>query len=164
MNKHIENIISLGITFLLFLGLGILALDALEVESAKPIAKVELVTYSAPHPSTKSIATPVISKPDRELVGDFKLTFYDDDIACCGNTDGITKSGAHVQEGVTIAVDPNIIPLGTEVYIEGYGYRTAQDTGGAIDGKRIDIYVSTHKKALELGIKYAKVYTVTNNE
>ena len=158
MKKILHTTLMLTLTFSIFLGLGLLALNVTEVD--EPIMKTGVVTA---HAETLKVTTSVVTTseiPQQELVGDFKLTFYDDDVACCGNTDGITKSGAHVQEGVTIAVDPSVIPLGTEVCIEGIGYRTAQDTGGAIDDKRIDVYVSTHSKALELGIKYAKVYIV----
>lgn len=66
---------------------------------------------------------------------------------------GITFSGVPVQEGVTIAVDPKIIPLGTRVYIDGIGYRVAQDTGSAIKGNRIDIYMPDLHEALKFGVK-----------
>ena len=69
---------------------------------------------------------------------------------CCGKTDGITASGTKAKEGRTIAVDPEIIPLGTEVEINGHTYR-AEDVGGMIGGNRIDIFVESHDKALELG-------------
>lgn len=52
-----------------------------------------------------------------------------------------------------IAVDPSVIPLGSKVYIEGYGYAKAEDTGGAIKGNRIDIYMQHEKDALAYGVK-----------
>lgn len=88
---------------------------------------------------------------DREYLGEFTVTHYDACLQCCGKTDGITKSGAKVCEGVTVAVDPSVIPLGTYIYIEGVGYRVAQDIGGAIKGNKIDVYVCSHSKAWELG-------------
>lgn len=75
---------------------------------------------------------------------------------CCGKTDGITASGTKAKEGRTIAVDPDIIPLGTEVEIDGHTY-IAEDIGGAIDGNRIDVYVSSHERAWELGVYDAEV-------
>lgn len=76
-----------------------------------------------------------------------------------GTSRGITKSGTLVSHG-TIAVDPRIIPLGTKLYVEGYGYGTALDTGGAIKRNRIDVYFSSKHKALEWGRKTVKVWIV----
>lgn len=70
---------------------------------------------------------------------------------------GITASGTKVRPGV-VAVDPKIIPLGTEIFIQGYGFFVAEDTGGAIKGNRIDIFMEDRKKALEFGRKKVKVY------
>ncbi len=74
-----------------------------------------------------------------------------------------TFLGTTVRPGI-IAVDPNVIPLGSRVYIEypdGTGhYATAEDTGGAIKGNRIDVAVSSVDKAYDFGIKNAKVYVV----
>jgi 3D (Asp-Asp-Asp) domain-containing protein len=63
-----------------------------------------------------------------------------------------------VKEGRTIAVDPNVIPLGWWVYIEGIGFRRAEDKGSAIKGKKIDIYYDSEAKAERFGKK--KGYTV----
>lgn len=72
---------------------------------------------------------------------------------------GVTASGAHVKDGETIAVDPSVIPIGTKVYIEGIGVRVAEDTGGAIIGNRIDVYMSDLTAALQFGYKRnIKVY------
>lgn len=74
-----------------------------------------------------------------------------------------TYLGTTVRPGV-VAVDPNVIPLGSRVYIEypdGTGhYATAEDTGGAIKGNRIDVALSSVDKAYDFGIKNAKVYVV----
>ena len=87
---------------------------------------------------------------------------------CCGKHPGnkwygITATGTRAKVG-TIAVDPKIIPLGTEVYIEGlggaknYGFATAEDTGGAIKGKIIDLYFNTHKETVNWGRQQVNVY------
>ena len=55
-----------------------------------------------------------------------------------------------------IAVDKRLIPLGTKVKIGKIIY-TAEDTGGAIKGKRIDVYYSSHRQASAHGVKYRKI-------
>ncbi|HBT20728.1 MAG TPA: hypothetical protein DEA47_05140 [Peptococcaceae bacterium] len=57
----------------------------------------------------------------------------------------------------TIAVDPRVIPLGTKLYVEGYGYGTALDTGGGIKGARLDVFFESKKQALEWGRKKVQV-------
>lgn len=90
----------------------------------------------------------------RDYIGEFTITYYCACEKCCGKTDGITASGAMVREGVTVAVDRSVIPLGTYLYLDGIGYRVAQDVGGAINGNRIDVYMDSHDEALECGAEY----------
>ncbi|MBR2563151.1 MAG: DUF348 domain-containing protein [Paenibacillus sp.] len=72
-----------------------------------------------------------------------------------------TASGTRVTEGRTIAVDPKVIPIGWWVYIEGLGFRRAEDTGGAIKGNKIDVYFDSVKHALNFGRKKGKtVYVI----
>jgi 3D (Asp-Asp-Asp) domain-containing protein len=66
---------------------------------------------------------------------------------------GITSTGTEVQEGRTIAVDPEVIPLNSRVYIPGRGLHVAEDTGGAIKGFRIDIYMEAVPRALSFGVR-----------
>lgn len=66
---------------------------------------------------------------------------------------GVTRSGTKVQENHTIAVDPDLIPLGWWVYIDGYGLYKAEDTGGAIKGKIIDIYIEDLETVNKFGVK-----------
>lgn len=89
-------------------------------------------------------------------LGVFHITHYCPCMECCGKTDGITASGTKAEEGRTIAVDPDIIPLGSEVVINGHTY-IAEDIGGLIDGNRIDVYVSSHERAWDLGVYEAEV-------
>jgi len=60
----------------------------------------------------------------------------------------------------TIAVDTKIIPMGTKLYVEGYGYAIAADKGSGIKGKYIDVYFNTRKEALTWGVKYIKVQII----
>lgn len=76
-----------------------------------------------------------------------------------------TATGTTVAEGRTIAVDPNVIPLGWWVYIEGYGYRKAEDTGSAIKGKKIDMYYDRLSTALNFGRKSGlTIYVIGPNK
>lgn len=83
-------------------------------------------------------------------LGEFNCTAYCSEQYehICGTGDGITASGAPVQAGVTVAADPDILPLGSAVYIEGVGLRYVQDTGSAVKGKALDVAVDTHSEAL----------------
>lgn len=80
----------------------------------------------------------------------------------CGTGNGITASGGPVQAGVSVAVDPRVIPLGSTVYVD-YGDGVvhtyiAHDTGGAVNGAHIDVAVATHDEALRRGLKVATVW------
>jgi 3D (Asp-Asp-Asp) domain-containing protein len=95
---------------------------------------------------------------------DVIVTYYDVCEACCGKADGITASGLQAVPGVTVAVDPDVIPLGSDVLVD-YGdgeiqYYRADDTGYGVDGNAIDLCVATHEEALELGRRIATVYFV----
>ena len=75
----------------------------------------------------------------------------------------LTKTGTRAKVG-TIAVDPKVIPMGTEMYIEGlygaknYGTGKAEDIGGAIKGKIIDLYFDTHEETIQWGRQQVNVY------
>lgn len=58
----------------------------------------------------------------------------------------------------TIAVDPRVIPLGTKVYVEGYGLAIAEDIGGAIKENKIDVFMHTYSDTLKWGVRYVNVY------
>ncbi len=94
-----------------------------------------------------------------DSLGVFDITYYCSCEICCDVETGITATGAPVVEGETIAVDPSVIPYGTQVIIGGHVF-TAEDCGGAIKQKHIDIYVHSHEEALALGRTSAEVYLV----
>lgn len=93
-------------------------------------------------------------------LGNFKITHYctEQFEHICGTGDNRTATGAIVTPGTTIAVDPSAIPYGTKVYINGYGFRSAQDCGGAVKGRHIDVAVSTHDEAMKLGTIYKDIW------
>ncbi len=80
--------------------------------------------------------------------------------AFCEGCSGTTATGIDLRanpDQKVIAVDPDVIPLGTEVYVEGYGKAVAGDTGGAIQGNRIDVYMEDRSDALDFGRKSVEV-------
>lgn len=80
--------------------------------------------------------------------------------ANCAGCSGRTSTGFNLKanpNAKVIAVDPGLIPLGSKVYVEGYGYAIASDTGGAIHGKRIDVFVSSNAKANQWGRRTVKI-------
>jgi len=103
---------------------------------------------------------------------DVKATAYCLCKKCCGKSPsspsyGVTASGLKIVPGnnmKVIAIDPKLIPLGSEVYVEGlygandYGYAIAADTGSAIKNLKIDLYMDTHQMALNWGVKTVRVY------
>lgn len=107
-------------------------------------------------------------------LGEFKVTHYCPCEKCCGywatirpldeNGDPIvyTASGTIAAQGRTIAVDPSIIPYGTEVlirYEDGTEHTyIAEDCGGSIKENRIDVYMDSHKAALNSGVKQVEVF------
>ncbi|NLK64292.1 MAG: hypothetical protein GX289_04280 [Tissierellia bacterium] len=99
---------------------------------------------------------------------DMAATAYDLSYESCGKYPdhpeyGITASGTKAQPG-TVAVDPDVIPLGTKLYIAStdgspdYGFATALDTGSAIKGYKIDLFMENNQDALNFGIRQVKVY------
>ena len=69
-----------------------------------------------------------------------------------------TSTGAIPKEGRTVAVDPSIIPYGSIIYIQDYGYFIAEDCGRAIKQNRIDIYTTSHEYVIQQGKKVANVW------
>lgn len=76
---------------------------------------------------------------------------------CHDGSPKTTASGTVPTSGRTIAVDPKIIPLGTEVYVQGFGWRIAEDVGGMIKGTTLDMVMDSQKDALEWGRKRVMV-------
>lgn len=100
------------------------------------------------------------------------LTHYCICEKCCGKSPddpgyGITASGRKATPYVSVAVDPDVIPLGSDVLVD-YGdsdikYYRADDTGGAVKSNHIDLCVSNHQEALNLGVKTVTVWVVTHD-
>lgn len=164
-----------------------LAVKRAEVENMIQSASGELTAYNAQlerarqaellaskqqpqqqAPSGGNTQTPSVPTPPEEhtpgniegkkYLGNFTITHYCNCRECCGSwAGGNTASGTVPTAGRTIAVDPSVIPLGTRVIINGQVY-VAEDTGGAIKGNKIDIYVSSHNLTWAYGTYSADVY------
>ena len=103
------------------------------IASPKPVRRPETTTATG------------VGKP----LGSFVVTCYD--------LGGRTASGAPVGPE-TVAVDPAVIPLGTHIYVEGAGRRVAEDTGGAIKGRRLDIWASSYSQCANWGVQSRPVW------
>lgn len=92
-----------------------------------------------------------VPTPAWNTIADVKITAYCPCSTCCGKwANGITATGVIAQEGRTVAVDPSVIPLGSEVEINGVIY-IAEDTG--VHGNAIDLFMNSHQTALQWGVQ-----------
>ncbi len=122
-------------------------------------------TAAAPAPEQEAEVAPEAEAPAAEPAAQeesvkeitVEATAYTAD---CEGCSGTTATGVNLKENPdekVIAVDPNVIPLGSKVYVEGYGYATAADTGGAIKGNRIDVFIPSQDQATDWGRRSVNV-------
>lgn len=108
-------------------------------------------------PVNKIVAVGNITTVSR---GSLRLNFRQ---ALYAQASAYTYTGRNTASGTvpavgTIAVDPAVIPIGSRLYIEGYGYATAWDTGGAVRGNRIDLFMEDRSQCLKWGVRNVKLY------
>ena len=108
-------------------------------------------------PVNKIVAMGNITSVSR---GNLRLSFKQ---ALYARASAYTYTGNNTATGTkpavgTVAVDPSVIPMGSRLYIEGYGYGTACDTGGAVYGNRIDLFMEDRGQCLKWGVRNAKLY------
>lgn len=133
------------ITALLVTTLGVLGIASAAEGSKKAPEPVVLPSVVLPR------NTPQEAAQTRE--GVFTITAYCPCEKCCGAyANGYTATGAKATQGVTIAADPDVLPMGTKIELDGHTY-TVQDTGGAIKGNRLDLYFDSHEDALQWGVR-----------
>ena len=97
--------------------------------------------------------------PELESLGTYTVYAYCPCAKCCGQwSGGLTASGTVPEEGRTVAADWDVLPAGTELYIEGVGWRIVEDTGAGIDGQALDVYMASHEAALRFGAQTAEVW------
>lgn len=112
-----------------------------------------------PKPEVVKVGTRAANDPNRGTIRFRKMlvmeasayTPFDD------GQSGVTASGIKARRGI-VAVDPRVIPLGTRMYIMGYGPALAADTGGAIKGTKIDLCIEDYNEALRFGRRTVEVY------
>lgn len=136
----------------------------LEVEPVhkKPDRKVAAV--STPIVTSPPIEEPVVKEEkvevaEAQVVNELTVTATAYTAYCTGCS-GTTAYGIDLRSNPNqkvIAVDPRIIPLGTKVWVEGYGEAIAGDTGGAIKGHKIDVFIPSYDSAMEWGVKKVKL-------
>ncbi|WP_153730538.1 3D domain-containing protein [Sporosarcina obsidiansis] len=121
-----------------------------------PNQKLRLVKPSKVASSTSSTKNKLPSRSDNpEVVKEFTVsaTAY---TAHCNGCTGLTKTGLNLRKNPdlkVIAVDPDVIKLGTKVHVEGYGYAVAGDIGSAIKGNKIDVFIPNKTRAYQWGRK-----------
>lgn len=122
---------------------------------APPVSEKKKATTSTHAAETKkSTATVPVGGGAEMLVTATAYTAY------CTGCSGTTAYGIDLRANPNqkvIAVDPKIIPLGTKVWVEGYGEAIAGDTGGAIKGNKIDVFIPSQESALAWGVKQVKI-------
>ncbi|WHY54583.1 3D domain-containing protein [Peribacillus simplex] len=129
------------------------------VEQSKPAEQTKPVEQSEPAESSEKADTNNESSDQAGIEKEItvRATAYTAD---CQGCSGTTATGVNLKanpDAKVISVDPSVIPLGSKVYVEGYGYATAADTGSAIKGNRVDIFVPNEKDAVNWGVKNVKV-------
>jgi uncharacterized protein YabE (DUF348 family)/3D (Asp-Asp-Asp) domain-containing protein len=130
--------------------------------SKKPIDKI-VAQGTISKPKVTMARAPIASRGNLAFLKVFKAkaTAYH---AFRGVGKTYTSSGKKAvrnPEGYsTIAVDPKVIPMGTKLYVDGYGFAIAADTGSAIKGNKIDVFFNSYKEACNWGVKYVDVYVL----
>lgn len=120
-------------------------------EATAPLAKNDVPKASV----TEETPSSTTNSETKELI--MEATAY---TASCEGCSGITSTGINLKENPdakVISVDPSVIPLGSRVYVEGYGEAIAGDTGGGIKGNRIDVFIPSKQDAINYGVKQLKV-------
>ncbi|MBO1515113.1 G5 and 3D domain-containing protein [Metabacillus bambusae] len=139
------------------------------VENGKEISRKLLKTETVEESKDRVVAlgtkvaspvsTATVSRGNDSVAKEFYVssTAY---TANCNGCSGTTATGVNLRanpNAKVIAVDPNVIPLGTKVYVEGYGYAVAADTGSAIKGNKIDVFIPSKSAAYRWGSKKVKI-------
>jgi 3D (Asp-Asp-Asp) domain-containing protein/uncharacterized protein YabE (DUF348 family) len=146
------------------IGIGPAVVPASRLASLPASAPAAPAPRQAPAPAAPAAPAPSGGPEGARRSMSMVATAYDPGPASTGKSPGhpaygITASGMRAGYGV-VAVDPRVIPLGTRLYIPGYGNAIAGDTGGAIKGQRIDLGYATYNEAIRFGRQTVTVYVL----
>jgi 3D (Asp-Asp-Asp) domain-containing protein len=117
-------------------------------------------TQTATQPKVAAVSQRVVSRATSSSSSKTITVSATAYTAFCNGCSGITATGINLRANPglkVIAVDPRVIPLGSKVHVEGYGYAIAGDTGGAIKGNKIDLFMPSRSNALNFGRKTVSV-------
>ncbi|HLS06538.1 MAG TPA: LysM peptidoglycan-binding domain-containing protein [Bacillota bacterium] len=131
-----------------------------EKKRKKEADKAKSKSKQTKETATKPQAKEAEQKVDKQAAGQTMTVTATAYTAQCDGCSGVTYTGVNLNENrqaKVIAVDPNVIPLGSEVHVEGYGNAIAADIGGAIKGNKIDIHVPTKSDAKEWGVRTVNI-------
>lgn len=135
------------------------------VTAAKKAAPAKTSAASNAKPAAKSAETTSVSR-NNSAAPEGGKEFYASATAYtayCNGCSGVTATGINLKSNPNlkvIAVDPSVIPLGSKVWVEGYGYAVAGDTGGAIKGNKVDLHFPTKEAAYKFGRRQVKVKVI----
>ena len=128
-------------------------LDIVVSDSAKKIAALQRMREEQMRPKVQTEQ----GNLNYSAVYTMEATAY---LPTDGSAEGITAMGIPARRGV-VAVDPNVIPLGSKVFIPGYGVAIAADTGGAIRGQKVDLCMETYGECMNFGRRDIEVYVLS---
>ena len=139
-----------------------------EIIEPEPEAELSACEAEAPETAENELIEQALFE-NAVKIENVAMTHYCICQKCCGkspdNPDyGITASGRKATPYVSVAVDPDVIPLGSDVLVD-YGdgeiyYYRADDIGGSVKGNHIDLCVGSHQEAIDLGVKTVTVWWV----
>ena len=142
-----------------------LVLEGTKTKTIQPKKNVVSVPTTHQSDTTKPVAKPTV-KPVAKTVAPSESKAKEISVsstaytASCVGCSGVTSTGIDLRANPNqkvISVDPTVIPLGSRVWVEGYGEAIAGDTGGSIKGNKIDIYMQSKQDAINWGRKTVKV-------
>ena len=117
-------------------------------------------------PATAPAAVAPATEPVGEWkpMGEYRVTGYSACVACCGKSDGITADGTYAPGfSGRLASAPKEIPFGTKLWVEGVGVVEVHDRGGAIKGRRLELFFQKYSEARQWGVQKRQVWMWVTN-